>query len=156
MCRWGLQGVMEFMNLTSESIADPVANTVVPFPFAGTQGKVVAASWPTDDKALTYHFEASQALAQYMERCATYGQSLLEADLGDIRELTGVVAKTREEGDRVLSDWICGKAGADDEVALTLFFDRWFQRQNFLLKGCGTQAIYTERWLQPIAPRPGE
>lgn len=156
MCRWGLQGVMEFMDLTSEPIPEPVANTVLPFPFAGTQAKANAQGWPSDDKALAYHLEAAQALAQYLERCSIYGQSLLEADLADIRDITGTAAKTREEADQVLSDWICNKASAEDDVRLTLFFDRWFQRQNFLLKGCGTQAHYTEIWLQPIAPRPGE
>jgi len=156
MCRWGLQGVMEFMDLISEPIPAPVANTVLPFPFAGTQAKANAQGWATDDKALAYHLEAAEALAQYLERCSIYGQSLLEADLADIRDITGIAATTREEADQVLSDWICNKASAEDDVRLTLFFDRWFQRQNFLLKGCGTQAHYTEIWLQPIALRPGE
>jgi hypothetical protein len=147
---------MEVMELSSEPIAEPVANTVLPFPFIGTQAKVMASSWKTDDKALEYHFQALEALAQYTERCAIYGQSILEADLADIRELTGVAATTREEADQVLSDWICQKAGPGDDIDLTNFFDRWFQRQNFLLIGCGTQAFYTEIWLQPIAPRPGE
>ncbi len=156
MCRWGLQGVMEFMDLPSEPIAEPVANTVLPFPFTGTQAKANATFWKTDDKALSYHLEAAQALAQYLERCAIFGQSILEADLLDIRELTGKSARTREEADGMLADWICTKAGAEDDVRLVLFFDRWFQRQNFLLKGCGTQSWYTEVWLQPIAARPGE
>jgi aminoglycoside phosphotransferase (APT) family kinase protein len=156
MCRWGLQGVMEFMDLSSVPIAEPVANTVVPFPFASTQGKAMATSWQTDDKALRYHFEAAAALAQYMERCTIYGQSILAADLADTRELTGSTAGTRAEADQVVSDWIQRQAGAEDEVRLVQFFDRWFQRQNFLLMGCGTQAVYTGRWLQRIAPRPGE
>lgn len=156
MCRWGLQGVMEFMNLTSEPIDKPVANTVLPFPYTATQAKANATFWKTDDKSLTYHLEAAEALAQYMERCAIYGQSILAADLADAEALTGQAVQTREEADRVVADWICTKAGADDDVNLVHFFDRWFQRQNFLLKGCGTQAWYTEIWLQPIAARAGE
>lgn len=156
MCRWGLQGVMEFMGLDSEAITEPVANTVVPFPFAGTQSKAVASSWPTEDKALSYHFAAAEALAQYMERCAIYGQSILEADLADVLEMTGIKTSTREQADQAMADWICNEASAADDEKVTLYFDRWFQRQNFLLKGCGTQAWYTEVWLQDIVRREGE
>jgi hypothetical protein len=156
MCRWGLQGVMEYMDLQSEAIDEPVANSVVPFPFAGLQGRAVATCWETDDKALTYHFQAAEALAHYMQRCTIYGQSILDADLADVHALTGVMAKTREQADQVLADWICNESVADDDRKLTLFFDRWFQRQNFLLKDCGTQAWYTGVWLQEIEPRDGE
>ena len=156
MCRCGLQGVMEFMDLPMEPIADPEANTVLSFPFTATQAKANATFWKTDDKALAYHLEAAEALAQYLERNAIYGASILAADLADLHALTGQVATSRETADALLADWICTRATAADDVALVRFFDRWFQRQNFLLKGCGTQAWYTGVWLQQIAPRPGE
>lgn len=156
MCRWGLQGVMEFMDLPMEPIAEPVANSILSFPFAATQARANASFWQTGDKALAYHLEAAEALAHYLERSARYGQSILEADLADIAALTGTRAASRDAADAVLADWIRTRATPADDVALVRFFDRWFQRQNFLLKGCGTQAWYTEVWLQPIAARPGE
>jgi len=156
MCRWGLQGLLEYTGIESVPVAEPEANSVLPFAFSGKQGERNACWWKADDGALAYHLEAAEALAQYNERCAIYGKSVLETDLAEISAITGQQVTTRAEADRVLADWICDTATAADDEKLIRFFDGWFQRQNFLLKGCGSQAHYTEIWLQEIARRPGE
>lgn len=152
MCRWGLQGLQEFMDLPSQPIDDPKPNSTLPFCGATKQQQALMTTWKTDDKALQYHFQGAADLAVYMDRCFVYGQDILAADLADIRAITGAEVTTRDQADRVLAEWIQNADAGQDE-ALIRFFDRWFQRQNFLLKGCGSQDYLTACTLQPIPRR---
>jgi aminoglycoside phosphotransferase (APT) family kinase protein len=152
-CRWGIQGILEYMGLEIETIAKPEANNPFPFAFTGTQARNHATAWTTENKALEYHLQADEAIAHYLERCATYGQSVLEADLAEIAALTGRRAWTREEADRQLADWICNESTSDHDADLARFFNRTLQRQSFLLKGCGSQALYNDVWLRPVSAR---
>lgn len=152
MARWGLQGVFEYMGLEQEPFTTPKANSTLPFSGATSHQHALLTTWPTEDPALKYHFEGAAALNNYLERCLVYGQDILAADLSDIQALTGRAASGRDEADQQLADWIRDADVAQFE-ALARFFDRWLQRQSFLLKHCGSQAFLTETTLQPIARR---
>lgn len=152
MVRWGLQGVFECMDMEQQPITPPRQNPTLPFSGATKQLKALMTGWKTDDKALIYHFEGAAALATYLDRCLVYGQDILESDLADIQALIGHKVSTREEADHALAAWI-RDAGQEHEPALARLFDRWLQRQSFLLEGCGSQAHLTECTLQPIARR---
>jgi len=152
MARWGLQGIFEYMDLQQEPIEEPQANSTLPFSGATKQLHTLMTNWETDDEALRYHFQGAAALSTYLERCLVYGQSVLQADLDDIQTLVGCAAASREEADHALAQWITNSY-TGNEVALAKLFDRWLQRQNFLLKGCGSQALLTDCTLRPIADR---
>lgn len=149
--RWGIQGIAETLDITLEEVPEPEAISTVPFDAAPGQLIDLMTSWESSDKALLFHFEGAAALATYLRRCHRYGGSILARDLEDTQTLTGKHFRTRDEADAAVDAWV-RNAGRDQDEKLARFFHRWLQRQNFLLKGCGSQAYLTETTLQPIRP----
>jgi aminoglycoside phosphotransferase (APT) family kinase protein len=150
--RWGLCAIAEADGITLEAVADPIRN---PISFEAAAPLLVQqlANWNTDDGGLRHHLDSASVPATYLQRCLEYGASVLEADLADTVALTGRSVSTRAEADAAVDEFV---RQADDthDAALTQFFHRWLQRQNFLLEGCGSQAYLTATNLQYIPPRP--
>ncbi len=147
--RWGLQGIAESLNVALEIVPDPKPNATVPFEAAPGQLLNLLTGWQSDDTALRFHLEGAAALATYLGRCHVYGGSILAADLADATALTGKAISSRDEADAAVQAFV-EQAGREDDTKLVAFFNRWLSRQNFLLKGCGSQAYLTETTLQPI------
>ncbi|WP_336971126.1 phosphotransferase [Sphingobium aromaticiconvertens] len=147
--RWSLQGIAESLGIDLDDVAEPEANTTVPFAAATAQLDALLTGWETSDAGLRFHLEGAAALAAYLERCHVYGGPILAADLADTTALVGRTVTTREEADAAVEAFV-GNAAPHQDAALVRFFHRWLARQNWLLKGCGSQAYLTETTLQPI------
>lgn len=147
--RWGLQGIAESLEIDLDPVADPEPIATVPYQAAPGQLLNLLQGWETNDAALRFHLEGAATLAIYLGRCHVYGGSVLAADLADAEALTGVTVRNRDEADAAVDRWLRA-AGPESDATLVRFFHRWLSRQNFLLKGCGSQAYLTETTLQPI------
>jgi aminoglycoside phosphotransferase (APT) family kinase protein len=146
--RWGIQGISESLDMTLDPVPEPEANPTITFA-APDQLQNLLEGWSTTDSALRFHLEGAATLARYLGRCHVYGASVLAADLADAQALTGEEVRTRDEADAAVDQWVRA-AKPESDVTLVRFFHRWLSRQNFLLKGCGSQAYLTEASLQPI------
>ncbi len=147
--RWGLQGIAESLGVTLDPVADPLPNPTVPYEAAPSQLINMMTSWETGDTALRFHLDSAAVLGTYLQRCAIYGGSILAADLADAEALTGKPVTTRLEADAAVDAFV-RSAGSDQDATLVAHFNRWLSRQNFLLKGCGSQSYLTATTLQPI------
>lgn len=149
--RWGLSAMAAADEVSLEEVPDPVRNPMAidtPGPHLVRQ----LTGWETSDPATRHRIDGARALATYLQRCAEYGASVLQDDIADTEALTGQRPKTRLEADGLVDAFV-RRADRDQDATLIRFFHRWLQRQNFLLKGCGSQAYLTESSLQPIPPR---
>lgn len=147
--RWGLQGIAESIGVVLDRVPDPEPALSVPYEAAPRQLINMLNSWETDSTELRFHLDTAAVLGTYLERCAIYGSSILVADLADATALTGKGVATRLEADAAVDDFV-RSAGPEQDAVLVAFFNCWLSRQNFLLKGCGSQAYLTETTLQPI------
>lgn len=152
--RWGLSGIAEYEGVKpcdpAEPIACDIAFAAIPMHLQRSLDNI-----KTDDSNLNYQLASAAGLAQYLERCNRYGSAVLNANLEDARQLTGENLQTSEAADRAVDAFV-RSAGPEHTTKLIEHFHRWLWRQNFLLKGCGSQAYLTETFLQPIAPRPAD
>jgi aminoglycoside phosphotransferase (APT) family kinase protein len=149
--RWGLQGMAEAQGVKLEPVPEPTAN---PGHFAAAPPLLTALlqGMDTQDGELRHRLNAAAVLAGYVQRCAAFGGSVLAADIADTIALTGEKVETREAADIAVDAFVRRADGAQD-ATLIRFFHRWLQRQNFLLRGCGSQSYLTETNLQYIPPR---
>jgi aminoglycoside phosphotransferase (APT) family kinase protein len=153
--RWGLAAMAEVSNVKLPNLPPPVLNSALPFDAASTHLQTHLAGWKTGDTELNFYLEQAGVLAQYLDRCHKYGATILAADLADAETLTGKKLNTRAEADAAVDAFV-RNADATADAALILFFHGWLHRQNFLLKGCGSQSYLTGQTLQPIARRPAD
>ncbi|MAT52557.1 MAG: hypothetical protein CMK32_15370 [Porticoccaceae bacterium] len=152
--RWGLSGIAEYEGVKLEVQPEPEESPIA-FPSVAPHMEQALRAIDTDNAELEYKLVGAADNARYLDRVNRYGASILAADIGDAKTLTGKTVATRLEADQAVYDFVC-MAGPESDVALVVHFHRWLSRQNFLLKGCGSQSYLTEYNLQYIPPRPAD
>lgn len=152
--RWGLSGMAEFAGIKPTDPDEPIASEVA---FASVTPHLLRSleAVKSDDETLQYQMSGAADLARYLDRCNRFGASILSADLADTEALTGETVRTREQADAAVDTFV-RQAGPEYDNRLIEHFHRWLFRQNFLLKGCGSQSYLTESRLQPIPARPAD
>jgi aminoglycoside phosphotransferase (APT) family kinase protein len=149
--RWMIRAIADYIGVT---LVDPPEPVAVPLGFAQAGRHLVRhiEAMDGDTPADEYVRDSAAAQALYLARVNDYGLSVLQANLADVAELTGVSHPDWQTAQAALSAWVV-EADFLDDACLVQHFHNWLMRQSHMLKGCGQAAFLIEKDLQPIRDR---
>ncbi|MAT50712.1 MAG: aminoglycoside phosphotransferase [Porticoccaceae bacterium] len=149
--RWAIEAIAEVEGVTLDDIEPPAA-APLGYPAAPRHLVKNLAQLPMEGEFAEYDKSKAVSLALYLERANLYGRSVIEQNLADVAQLTGKQFDDPDDAEKAMVDHIAG-AGPEQMPALTRYFHRWLQRQDFLLRECGASSWGTGIKLQAIRHR---
>ena len=150
--RWAITAMAEVMGVKLADEMDLPEPAPLTFTAAGKHLEAAIESMPAADDSERYEQSKISSLARYMERSNRYGRSIMAATIADISALVGKPINNLEDAEIALMRFI-ETANEEDDRKLVSYFHRWLQRQDFILRGCGSSAYLTGIELQLIKPR---
>jgi aminoglycoside phosphotransferase (APT) family kinase protein len=146
-----VEALAEFHGYELEPPAEPDA-TDSPYAVAHEHLVQTLRAVSTDDEFVRYKIRTAFRLARHLQRADEVGGQLLDADLADTAALLGHRAKTWEESEALLEDYVRRDDGRHDEALVALFYRRFMRLKTSL--GPRGSAMSRHHVVQPFARSP--